>query len=131
MVSFALSRRFCGSHPSLVRMLCRRSASLMMTTRMSWLMAKNIFRRFQACFSSIEATLTFVSLVTPSTRSATVSPNKPLSWSSEAEVSSTVSWSRAAQMVSSSMRRSLARMSATSTGWLMYGSPERLRWSRW
>ena len=41
---------------------------------MSLLMARNIFRRFSICSSSRDVKFTLVSLVTPSTRSATVFP---------------------------------------------------------
>ena len=119
MVSRALKSLRSGLSAASVRMLCRRSASLMMTTRMSFDMARNILRRLSAWRSSIDETSMLVSLVTPSTSSATSVPKRSVSSSSEASVSSTVSWSSAAAMLSASMWRSLARMRATSTGWLM------------
>ena len=131
MVSRALKRLLSGGSAASVRMLCSLSASLMMTTRMSFDMARNILRSVRACFSSMELTLMEVSFVTPSTSSATVSPKRSRTSSRVTGVSSTVSCSSAAQMGSASMRRSFARMNATSTGWLMYASPERRRWSRW
>ena len=48
-------------------MLCRRSASLMMMTRMSLAIAMNILRRFSTCASSFDWYGMRVSLVTPST----------------------------------------------------------------
>ena len=66
-------------------------------------MARNILRRFSACLASMESTSIEVSFVTPSTSSATVSPNSSERSESVAGVSSTVSWSSAAQITSSSM----------------------------
>ena len=109
-------------------MLCRRSASFTMITRMSRLMARNILRRLSACFSSMLSTSMLVSLVTPSTSSATMSPKSPATSESEVSVSSTVSCRSAAHTTSQSILSS-ARMMATSTGWLMYISPERRFWS--
>ena len=119
MVSRALKRLRSGGSAASVRMLWSLSASLMMTTRMSLDMARNILRSVRACFSSMELTLMEVSFVTPSTSSATVSPKRSRTSSRVTGVSSTVSCSSAAQMGSASMRRSFARMNATSTGWLM------------
>ena len=56
-------------------MLCSRSASLTITTRMSRAMARNILRRFSAWVSSRLRKSSWVSLVTPSTSNATSSPN--------------------------------------------------------
>lgn len=72
-------------------MLWSLSASLMMTTRMSLDMARNILRSVRACFSSMELTLMEVSFVTPSTSSATVSPKRSRTSSRVTGVSSTVS----------------------------------------
>ena len=69
MVSRALSRRFCSGHASPVRILWRRSQSLMIMTRTSRLMASSILRRFSACSSSMFENWILVSLVTPSTSS--------------------------------------------------------------
>ena len=71
-----------------------------------------------------------VSLVTPSTRPATSSPNASRTSSSEADVSSTVSCSRAAHSVSVSSRMP-AQIFATPTGWTMKSSPDWRRWSAW
>ena len=127
MVSRALNRRRSSRRAASVRMLCRRSASLTMITRMSLDMARNILRSVSACFSSMLSTSMLVSLVTPSTSSATVSPNRPDTSASEVSVSSTVSCSSAAHTTSQSILRA-AKMMATSTGWLMYISPERRFW---
>ena len=63
-----------GSEP-IVRMLCSRSASFTMMTRMSLVIASSILRRLSACRSSRFAKLILLSLVTPSTQRATSSPN--------------------------------------------------------
>ena len=71
-----------------------------------------------------------VSLVTPSTRPATSSPNASRTSSSDAVVSSTVSCSSAAHSVSVSSRMP-AQIFATPTGWTMKSSPDWRRWSAW
>ena len=71
-----------------------------------------------------------VSLVTPSTRPATSSPNASRTSSSDAVVSSTVSCSSAAHSVSVSSRMP-AQIFATPTGWTMKSSPDLRRWSAW
>ena len=71
-----------------------------------------------------------VSLVTPSTRPATSSPNSARTSSSDAVVSSTVSCSSAAHSVSVSSRMP-AQIFATPTGWTMKSSPDWRRWSAW
>ena len=102
----------------MVRMLWSRSAILISTTRMSLLMAMNILRRFSICACSEEEKFARVSLVTPSTSSATVGP-KIFSMSSwEASVSSMQSWSRAPRMASQSSPIS-ATIWATARGWMM------------
>ena len=60
----------------MVRMLCSRSHTLMRITRISRLMAMSIFRRFSICSSSLVTNCILVSLVTPSTSSATVGLNR-------------------------------------------------------
>ena len=52
-VSLAMSIRFSGVWALSVSMLCRRSASLISTTRMSWAMATSILRRLSAWPSSL------------------------------------------------------------------------------
>ena len=118
MVSRAFSRCFFSDWYWRVRMLCRRSHSLMRITRTSWAMAMNILRRFSICSSSLEVYCIRVSLVTPSTRSATVEPKSLAMSSWEASVSSMQSWSRAAMMESKSRSSSLT-ISATARGWVM------------
>ena len=66
---------FSGGRYSSVRMLCRRSASLIMSTRMSRAMATSILRKFSAWRSSREEKASLPILVTPSTRSAISAPN--------------------------------------------------------
>ncbi len=66
--------------------------------------------------------LSLSSLVTPSTSIAISSPKSWRSMSSVYSVSSTVSCRRAAASVLGPMPRS-ARIWATATGWVMYGSP--------
>ncbi|CCB77998.1 exported protein of unknown function [Streptantibioticus cattleyicolor NRRL 8057 = DSM 46488] len=111
----------------MVRMLCRRSASLMTSTRGSLAMATTILRTVSACAASPNLTLS--SLVTPSTSRATCSPKSRRSASSPYSVSSTVSWRRPAIRVAGSMPSS-ARMVVTASGWVMYGSPLLRFWPR-
>ena len=85
---------------------------------MSWAMAMSILRRFSICSSSLETYCTRVSLVTPSTSSATDLPNFLAISSWVASVSSMQSWSRAAMTESTSSPRS-ATMSATARGWMI------------
>ena len=99
----------------------------MTSTRMSRDIATTILRTVSA--SAESPYLTLSSLVTPSTSAATSSPNSPRSSVSVYGVSSTVSCSSAAQIVSVFMPSS-ARMVATASGWVMYGSPLRRFWSR-
>ena len=106
-----------------VRMLCRRSASLTMITRISLTMASSILRKLSACRSSAEKKSSLLSLVTPSTQRATSSPNSLRTSSTVTLVSSTTSCSRPVSRLTTSMRMS-ARMWATISGWIMYGSPE-------
>ena len=61
--------------PLIVRMLWRRSPSLMSTTRTSSAMATSILRMFSAWCASALLTWILPSLVTPSTSFATWSPN--------------------------------------------------------
>ena len=53
IVSLAFSCCFAGVINSSVRILWRRSASLMMITRISFAMARNIFLKFSAWTSSL------------------------------------------------------------------------------
>ena len=81
-------------------MLCSRSASLMRMTRRSRAIAISILRKFSACASARLSNERWVSLLTPSTRSATVSPKLVAIWGLAVGVSSMTSWRRAATMVS-------------------------------
>ena len=74
-VSRDLYMRRSSRNDDSVRMLCRRSASLMTMTRMSLLMATSILRMVAACSSVSEPTSMRVILVTPSTSWRTSSPN--------------------------------------------------------
>ena len=85
---------------------------------MSLVMAMNIFRRFSICSSSLVTYCTRVSLVTPSTRSATAGENCLAISSWETPVSSMTSCSRAAMMESRS-NSSSATISATASGWMI------------
>ena len=94
-------------------------------------MARNIFLKFSACISTLSADQdNWVSFVTPSTKRATSFPNISASCSSVYTVSSTTSWRSPAAIVSLSISRS-ARMIATQSGWIMYGSPDFRFWSLW
>lgn len=94
----------------------------MTMTRMSLLIAMSILRRLLTCAWLRDSISRLLILVTPSTSSATVSPNFLRMSSSVYSVSSTVSCKTAARKVSLSMRKS-ERMMATSTGCMMKGSP--------
>ena len=100
----------------IVRMLCRRSASLTRITRRSRAVAIAIFWKFSACASARDLKIV-ASLETPSTISATSWPNARTSDSLATPVSSSTSCSTAAAMDFASMRMD-ARMSATAKGWV-------------
>ena len=96
---------------------------------MSFAIAKNILRRFSAWISTLSIVHEiWVSLVTPSTKSATSSPKIAVISSSVMTVSSTTSCRIPATRVSLSSSRS-ARMIATQSGWMIYGSPDLRLWS--
>ena len=114
---------------AIVRMLCRRSASLISRTRTSLAIATSILRIVAACCASLESNSSRSSLVTPSTIAPTSSPNSATRSSSVSAVSSTASCSSAPASVTSSRPRS-ARIIATPSGCAMYGSPDRRIWSR-
>ena len=82
---------------------------------MSRAMAISILRKFSACASAFDSKLICVSLETPSTSSATSSPNSVAMCSLAVGVSSMTSCRMAATMVSWSIRIS-ARIFATCTG---------------
>ena len=77
MSSVSCAMRFCFASGSdaIVRMLCRRSASLMSRTRTSFAIATSILRIVAACCASLESNSSRSSLVTPSTIAATSAPN--------------------------------------------------------
>ena len=77
-VSRAIRRRFSGDKTPRVRILCSRSASLTNTTRISRDIARVIFWKLSACCSALVSNSISVSLLTPSTRSATVRPKRRL-----------------------------------------------------
>ena len=95
-VSRATRRRFSGANPPRVRILCNRSASLTNTTRISRDIAKVIFWKLSACCSALVSNSISVSLLTPSTRSATVRPKRRLICPLVAPVSSITSCNSAA-----------------------------------
>ena len=105
----------------MVRMLCRRSETLITSTRGSSAIATIILRMVSA--SAAEPSTTLSSFVTPSTKRATSEPKSRERSASEYSVSSTVSCSSAATTVVVSMPISAA-MVATASGWVMYGSPD-------
>src|SRR3546814_487931 len=115
--------RASGDCAPRVRMLCRRSASLIRITRRSRSIASSILRKLSAAASWRSWNLSLSSLVTPSTSSATVSPNSEASWARSSGVSSMVSCRIAATRVSTSTFCS-ASTRATETGWVMSGSPD-------
>jgi hypothetical protein len=115
-VSRAMRRALAVGSTPRVRMLCRRSASLTRMTRISRAMARAIFWKFSACFSSSVSNSICVSLLTAVHelgdgfaelgRSRLVMP-----------VSSMTSCSMAAIRLWWSMCMS-ARMPATARGWV-------------
>ena len=107
--------RFSGGRASSVRMLWRRSASLISTTRMSSAMARNILRMLSAqivCLTAGRSTAPFSpfslnqgtrdSLVTPSTKRETSAPNRASSSVIGTLQSSATSCSNAATSVDAS-----------------------------
>ena len=120
---------FClsGGSAESVRRLCKRSASLMISTRTSSPSAI-IRRRKLSLVAGRYVSISRIplraveSLVTPSTRNATGSPNSLRISSRVRLVSSTVSCNTPAIIVSSSMPHS-SRIFFTAKGCTMYGSP--------
>ena len=74
-----VSRAFCACFSErialMVRILCNRSDSLTRITRRSFDIAMNSLRKFSACLVWEDVSCRLVSLVTPSTSSATSLPN--------------------------------------------------------
>ena len=116
-VCWAVRRCFHSGITDSVRMLCSRSASLMISTRQSSAMATSILRTVAACWASLESNWRRSSLVTPSTMRATAGPKSRSMTSVVTPVSSTASCSRAAATVWASSPRS-ATMPATAIGWV-------------
>src|SRR5258706_437452 len=114
-VSREILRRLGSARGASVRMLWRRSASLMRTTLRSSAIATIIFRMFSACCCWSVRSEIRPSFVTPSTSRATSGPNSRLTSSSVRFVSSTVSCRRAAAIVSASRPRS-ASIAALAAG---------------
>jgi hypothetical protein len=114
-VSRAIRSCFVSGSDAMVRMLWRRSASLMIRTRMSFAIATSILRIVAACCASLESNWSRSSFVTPSTIALTSGPKSRSSSSLVTAVSSTASWSSAAATVTSS-RPSSATIIATPTG---------------
>ena len=110
--------RFFGGTTSSVRMLCRRSASLIRMTRTSRAIASSILRKFSACASSWLSNSILSSLETPSTSSATGLPKFSLISVLVTAVSSITSCSSAAVSAWES-RCHCARILATASGWEM------------
>src|SRR6516165_476420 len=130
IVSWAMRACFHSGRAASVRMLWRRSASLMMRTRRSFAIATSILRMVAACCSSFESKRRRSSLVTPSTISAISVPKSRSTSPTVTAVSSTESCRRAAARVVSSSPVS-ATMLATASGWLMYFSPDTRYWPSW
>src|SRR2546427_3395210 len=91
-------------------MLCRRSASLIMSTRRSRAIATSIFRKFSACRSSREENASLPIFVTPSTRSAISRPNSRSRSALVAAVSSRTSCSSPAVTVVTSILKTTSKL---------------------
>ncbi len=85
---------------------------------MSSVIASIILRKLSACASALERALIRVSLLTPSTSSATSAPNRPARSGLLTAVSSSTSCSSAAMIVAASSRMLASRL-ATARGCLM------------
>ena len=97
-------------------MLCRRSASLMMMTRMSWAVARSMLRQFSAWASSWEENWRLSSLVMPTTNLEISSPNSLRRSSAVVGVSSMTSCRSPAQTVGRSIFQSI-KEEATASQW--------------
>ena len=111
-------------------MLCSLSASLIRITRTSRTIANSILRIDSAARDQWLWPLMIEILVTPCTRFATSLPNVAVISSTVESVSSTTSCSSAATTVAVSSRVS-TRVAATSSGWMMNGSPLARNWPEW
>ena len=90
-------------------------------------MARSSLRKFSACRCSVEVKGIWLILVTPSTMAATSSPKNFRRVSTSVMVSSTTSWSSPTETEITSSPMS-ARIWATSSGWVRYGSPFLRNW---
>ena len=118
-VSWAIRSCLASGSDAIVRMLWRRSASLISSTRMSFAIATSILRKRRGLLGVPRVELEPVELGDAVDDRGDLGaeraiPGRP----SVSSVSSTASWSSAAEMVTSSRPRS-ARMSATPSGWEM------------
>ena len=118
MVSRAMRARLFCAIASIVRMLCRRSQSLMRMTRTSRDIASSILRKDSAWPSSRVENCSLSSLVSPSTRSAVGAPKRSISSGLVTPQSSIVSWVRAATRAWASSFQS-ATSEATASGCVM------------
>jgi hypothetical protein len=114
----------------MVRMLSRRSASLISSTLMSRAMATTILRMVSAWAASRVENPIRSSLVSPSVILPTSGPNSSWTSSRVMAVSSTTSCSSEAVTLVVSRPRSTT-ISATRSGWATNGSPDLRRWSPW
>ena len=117
---------FAGRTNRIVCMLCSRSASFVATTLVS---ADSTADTARVTLCPHLRRLLSRAMV-PATIAAISGPNSRLSAMSVYGVSSTVSCNIAAHSVLSSAP-SPARIVATVTGWVMYGSPLYRNWPRW
>jgi hypothetical protein len=110
--------RLAGAMACMVRMLCRRSASLIKITRTSRDIASSIFLKLSAWLSSRVLKCSLSSFVRPSTKSAVGAPNFSISSVFVTPWSSMVSCISAAMMACASSFQS-AQRPATAMGWVM------------
>ena len=102
-VSRAILSCLSDERESKVDILCKRSANLIIMTRISLAIDKNIFMKFSACSCFLLLNLIPDNLVTPSTKFATSIPNSSASFSFDISVSSMESCSSPAMIVSVSI----------------------------
>ena len=102
------------------RMLCRRSASLMSTARMSRRIESRSWRKLFSCLARSGCPgVCDLGLVTTCTRKATSSPNSRRMSSMLVGVSSTTSCKKPAATELASIMKSSAMIVATATGCMM------------
>jgi hypothetical protein len=117
-VSRAMRWRLLAGIAFMVRMLCRRSASLIRMMRTSRAIASSILRKDSAWLSSRVLNCSLSSLVSPSTRSAVGAPKRSISCGLVMPQSSIASCISAAITACASSRQS-ATSPATAMGWVM------------